>query len=557
MAQQYPITFSDFHSKEAKKIQRLVDYYEGRQMHHLIHIMNGKGEHGVGKRAEWKTRGIVPRVRNVTQTIVNRSGLLYNRPPKLAIQLPGQDDPVTDDDFMTIMESADWLENFQNIDVYTRLCKSTIVLLQKYIPKSTTTVNGQYRFDNSNGDALLITLLHQGNSVALMNPQRTQITALAYLTSCNVVEGYDDSNDSDDAWYYRLITPEAIVDFKVDYVENKGGGTLATAPAQEMTETVIAQQPNPEGIVPACFFYDVNKPRSGVWVDPPEDLLSLQEVVNLHITDLEFAIAWQKQKTMVITGDLDVNKNNGPSVIPAAQPGYTAGGEGWKDIALYAQQNTDPLAVGGLGSVVKVGVDDRGNPGKVEFVGPTTDLGQLDTIIRNYIEGVANDWDVNIDYGGQGAAQSGFQLIVEETNNLNLREKRSQSAIAGLRRFYEIMKQLYPQLTDGQLTAEFAPPSLPVNIEEQEQIWVQRIADNRASRVDYFMEVKGMTQAQAEAKVEEILTYNTAAIKELAAANPTPVPVPPPPGTTEAGQQNAATNPVRPAGAATAGITNG
>jgi hypothetical protein len=523
----YPISAKDFNSKQAKHTNKLIDYYEGRQKHHLVHIMDGKGEFAAGKRTDWKERGIIPRVRNITKSIVDKSGLLFNRPPKLTIAIQNELNPVTDETFNAIMESADWIEVFQNVDVYTRLTKSTILLQQKYIPDGTTTINGQYAFDQTNGDALLFTLLHQGNSVVKMNPQRTQITALAFITT---------APDKDGNFTYRLITPEEIIDVDVTSDNDAYGSTMTT----EMKETIVGREVNPDGIVPASFFYDINKPRDGYWASVPEDLKDLQEMLNLHLTDMEYAMAWQKGKSAVITADIkNSDDNRGSQIIPAAQPGHTDGGETWENVPFYQQKTITNL--GGLGSIIKLGLDGGGQPGKLDFVGPDTDLAALQSVMDTMCEAVASDWDVNLKYGGGGSATSGFQLVVEESNNLTLREKRAQSMVAGFRRFYQITQQLYTgQITEGLMQVEFAPPNLPVNQEEQERIWSDRIDNNRASPVDYFMEVKGMTEDQANAKSKKVINENNQITKTVVL--PTP---PPPPAPTEGALADKTLQPVR------------
>jgi hypothetical protein len=523
----YPIDADEFNTKEARHANLLVDMYEGRQRKHLVDMLDGKCE-GFGKRVEWRNRGIVPRTRNITKAIVDKSGLLFNRPPVLSIHIPNSLKLVTDENFNAIMESADWLEMFQNVDAYSRLLKSVVVLQQRYVPEDTITVNGQYRFDATNGEALLLTILHRGNSVVKMNPQRTKITALAFLTD---VDSDGDTDDlDDDCWGYRLITPEEIVDVLVTNSRSASSGN-----AGDQKETIVNRQPNPDGFVPACFFYDINKPRSGYFVDVPEDIRAIQEMVNLHLTDLEFAVAWQKQKTAFVTGNIVNNdENSGSQVVPAAQHGFTPGGAVYNDIPFYQQKVSTSL--GGLGSLIKLGLDDSGQAGSIKFEGPDTDLLKLQEVIDSLAEAVANDWDVQLKMGGQGNATSGFQLIVEEVANLNLRERRAQSMIAGLRRFYEITKQLYPNLlTEGVLQAKFAPPNLPVNRAELEQIWTAKIAANRATIVDYFMEVEGMTEAEALDKMARTIKLNNMVNDET---QPPPAPV--------VAAEQAAEKPIRP-----------
>ena len=125
------------------------------------------------------------------------------------------------------------------------------------------------------------------------------------------------------------------------------------------------------------------------------------------------------------------------------------------------------------------------------------------------IKQVAYDWSVNVRVDGSGHANSGFQIVVEEIDSLQLREKRAQSFQAGFRRLYEVLKALYPTLTDGQLKVIWAPPSLPINTAENENIWTTRIEQGRASVLDYLREVGGMDDATAYEKIQEIQAVNS------------------------------------------------
>lgn len=494
-------TYKDFFSENACKIQKLVDFYEGDQLNHVVQMLNG-GANGWGRRKEWGNRGIIPRVRNITKSIIEKSGLLFNKPPSLGIVTDPDLPPAIDDVLMEMMENADWVENFQNLDIYTRLTGSTVLLQQLTVPDDLTTTNGQYRFNYTRGDQLMFSILHHGNALVRMNAACTKIIELAYIMNDIALGTQISGQARSKNWTYCVWTPLEILEIAVDEDQKTASS------GEGEVELVISREPNPYGIVPASFFYDTRKPRVGYWARPAEDIISLQEMVNLALTDTEFAIAWQKQKTLMITGDFEADENNqGDLVVPTVKQGYTPGGAVYNDIPFY--QTRKQTALGGLGSIVKLGMDGSGVAGKAEFIGPDTDLASLDAIITGFVEAVANDWSVNLNYGGGGKANSGFQLIVEEIDNMQLREARAQMCQASLRRFYEVTKVIYPgQLTDGYLQAHFAPPSLPVNVEEQEAIWSVRISSNRASVKDYFMEEKQMSEDEAMVKMADILAMN-------------------------------------------------
>src|ERR1700677_555959 len=94
----FPICAKDFNSHKAKTMNQLIDYYEGCQLKHVQAMLDGKAHGSFGARKNWRERGMVPRNRNITKSIVDKSGLLMNAPPKLTVQtasnVEGQDEPL-------------------------------------------------------------------------------------------------------------------------------------------------------------------------------------------------------------------------------------------------------------------------------------------------------------------------------------------------------------------------------------------------------------------------------------------------------------------------------
>ena len=163
--------------------------------------------------------------------------------------------------------------------------------------------------------------------------------------------------------------------------------------------------------------------------------------------------------------------------------------------------------MGGLGSVIKMTLDENGGQPKTEFIGPTTDLKALNEIANDLITSIGIDWGVKLQIT-ERRATSGYQLIVEELPGLLVREKRMAAFQGGFHKFYEITKQLFPELIDGELIVKFAEASLPIDTKSQDDLWQQMILGNRASLKDYFMEVKGLSEDEAYSKIEEVINLN-------------------------------------------------
>jgi hypothetical protein len=474
------ITWEDFNGPDAIEANRLEDYYLGKQNQYVEEML---GEY----RDDWKARGFIVESRNITAAIIDRSAPIINKPPVLSVVPYGENKGKPDAKFNQIMQAANWQAKFQNIDKFSRLMGSLVVVQQKYVPEGRMTVDGSYKFDPSQGDALKIDFMHKGNSVVKMDKLGMTIVELAFLTS-------DWSNCN--KWTYRYINADVIADYEVDGDE----------------ETCTSADVNPDGIVPASPWYDTREPIRGIWHNIPEDLLNMQNKVNLFNVDLTRAIAYQQQKTFFTDSDIVDNGNRTAGRPLMGHPGID-GEEGKSQGQVYkaASQAWTRLtagkkSIGGLGSMVRLKKDSNTNTAPlVKFDGPDTDVMALYNVTALQVRDVAADWGVTVKAMESQKANSGFQVIVQESDNLQLREVRAQSAQAGFRRFYEVTKVLYPELQEGTLTAEFAPPSLPVDPVANQQRWTYLQANNFATPIDYWMQEEGMTFEDAMAKLDQVL----------------------------------------------------
>lgn len=465
------ITKEDFGSAESNKANRLVDYLEGKQLSYVLKALDGNLDGGIGRRYNWRKRGFVPVVRNITTSIVEKSaGNIFIKEPRWNI-LPSQDaytqtsasgDAIIDARLNQILSASDFTEFLQNFNVYSRALRSVCLLMQKYIPEGRTTVGGQYQFDETKGDALLPTILHIGNSVVRMNPQRTKVTELAYLTR---------GTPTDPVWEYRYINATVIIDF---VVEND-------------VEVATVTVPNPDNIVPAVMHYDTKKPSTGVWAPVPDDIRTTQEALNIHLTDLNFAIAQNVGKPLY---------TNAKFRKPGEQEVQTTvvGKVGENTIPRDREDNQEGF--GGIGAIIQV--DSKKDVQTfIDHKGPDVDLKAQHEVLEAIIHSLATDWSVNLKIAGDGTANSGFQLVVEEMDNLNLQAQRMLAFKGTFRRMYEVLQGLYPELTEGVMEVCFNPIALPVNQKEQEDVWKLKIDSRLASPIDYLMSSEGLTREEA------------------------------------------------------------
>lgn len=440
-----------FNKKNAQLTRKIEDYFDGNSKPHLLEFMNTYRANGLKK-------GQQARTRNIFRPIVEKSGMLFgHRPPKLEVYDGDNVNDVASALVQTAFESAKWIEFFTNFDPMLRVLKTLYVMPQ------VDPISRRWVFVELNQD-----------NCALKQNIFGDIELLLYCTGKNY----------DDTMRYTVWTPLEYWEIDVD-----GHGGEIEVPG--------SRQPNPYGLVPAAAFHDTTVPRHGKeWNTPTTDLIEISDIYNLHLTDSEFSAMWVKSPTLFTNAQIqggstetfEVRQVYGealPRYVPTSSPGF----------------------VGGPGTVV--GLESNGEPIYLDYKGPSPDLTGLDQMVKQWVMDFASDWSVQLMVEGNGAADSGFKLVVKELPNLELRKKRMKMMQGGFMRLYEIMIPMAASVgitlpDTAQLWVDFGEPNLPIDEKATEEVWSRRINEKRATRVDYFIEVKGMTKEEAEAKVAEI-----------------------------------------------------
>jgi hypothetical protein len=443
-------------TNDAKRSKILLDYFDGKQSDHFTRLLDTPNS----GRKDWRKNGLIPRTRNLTKMIVEKSGLLFNdKAPLLNIY---DDKTSTDVDevqskvFLELLEQVEWIQFFTNFDSVVRLLKTALVLVQ---------------YDEIDRK-LVLDVLTQENCAVILD-ERRRINTLIYKT------GVDDDGNT----LMRVYTVELVKDLKVD----KYG-----------VEAILNQYPNIYNAIPVSVFHDTNTPRSTFWNYTPEDLQQLNEMYNFHITDSEYSASWAKLQTLFTNSPISADS---ASVNLETVQEYAS---------LLPRQASTGAANVKIGPASVVYLDTSGVDAPfADFKGPSVDLQPLDEMFNKWVSDFAGDWSVNVNFAGHGNADSGFKLIVEEMPNLELRKKRGKMMSKGFNHLFQIVKQvLKPHgldfFSDSSIAAvEFYPPNLPVDEKQQEEVWSLRISEGRASRLDYFIS-QGMTKPEAEEKIAEI-----------------------------------------------------
>lgn len=446
-------------TNHAKDARRSLNYFDGNQEPEMIEVLNDPHR----GRADWKTKGLSPRFRNVTRMVVEKSGMLFkDTMPVFEIfdKLQNNENESATQLLAEKLSDIEFVEFMSNFDQVLRLLKTAMIMVQ---------------WDQEEQQWML-DILHRANAEVIIDPTTRKPICLVFRSHENC---------------YWVWTQEEITELIVS-----GDG------ANRKIE-ISSQSPNTYGIIPIAVFYDTNTPRTGFWVEQDKSLVNLNEMVNLHITDSEFSILWSKMAT-AITNMRPQGDNNIETAEYVAGPG---------DV-LPRRQAGKAGILGGPNQVItmdSMGIDSP----MFEYKAPKIDLKPLNEVVDNWIKSFAGDWSVSIRAQGEGRAESGFQLIVEEMDNLDLRKQRQRMFESGFKRLYRVLRSVYNIASGGtsfpiesNLYAVFSDPVLPVDIAIEETVWSQRIKEARATPIDYFQHVWGMNKEEAELKYEEVRQFN-------------------------------------------------
>lgn len=449
--------------KAGMDARKALDYLDGKQLMHVIECLN----HPHKGRRNWQQRGFIPLYRNLTKSVVERSGMLFNHGiPTVSLYDDGVQDINEDASTLVTdyLDNADFSEFLITCDDAVRLLK-TIHILTDY---------------DSATDSYGFNMLHAGNSIMMYAAGANAPHTVAYIKEVG-----------DEEIHMRVITDEVYEDWVI-----KRDVVSQLSRLQEAER--LAQFNNPYGFIPVSVWHDTKIPRNGRTCAMDPDLINLNEALNLFYTDINYAGAWSLRKTLFTNSTIG-ERTIDETYVPEVSNVYKA-----KLPVLTSESST---AIAGPDQMVVM--DTRGIDSPfVDFKGPDFDLNQLVELWKFMIEGVAHDWSVNIDFQGSGSATSGFQLIVEEIPNIELRKKRQRMASTAISRIVDTMMMMHGVVYNStpmfQVYVDFPEYALPMEPANLDKLWFDRIDKGVATKQDYFVNVMHMTPDEAELKVNEI-----------------------------------------------------
>lgn len=374
---------------------------------------------------DWRAKKIVATCRNITEQIIDKSGLLFGDGiPNFALTANGELDERT----AVIYDFVDYYDlqsKLQALDTTTRLLKSTILLI------GWDAESVQFTFD----------VLHHGNSF-VVHDSKLRPQLLIHRTGNKT---------------FQVITK----DFYYDLVENE---------AKQVQ--VVKTQENTFGMIPIAVFHDKNAPIYGFLHHVDTMLSKFNLMLNKQLSLMDYSLSWAHQST------------------------------------LFSNVKLPDGMIMGPGSIVEVEQFDAAMNIFIEYRTPQTDIRTINDILNSWSNMIASAYSVRIEQDNSNVT-SGFQLIVKENANLELRKERQRGFEAGFAQMWRVMAHIIKvvagiDLTGLDFVVNFPKPSLPINEKEVEEIWSIKIDAGRATVKDYLMAVQGMSSEEADKKLIEL-----------------------------------------------------
>lgn len=257
---------------------------------------------------------------------------------------------------------------------------------------------------------------------------------------------------------FQVIT----IDGYYSYREHTGGYEL------------INQQPNTFGIIPIVPFHDRFEPIYGYLHKVSDELSAFNLSINKKLTELDYSVSWSQSSTLFT--NIRMDSLEGKKIGP--------------------------------GSVVAFEMDTVDQQIYAEYKNPSIDVDGVFNYINQSVYQMAAQYQVRVEADSSNIT-SGFQLVVKESGNLDLKRERQRPFEKSFVEMFEVMNKIILvvkgfDFSDLVLNTTFPTPALPINELEQEQIWTIKINEGRATIRDYLIEYKRMTPEEADKKLIEL-----------------------------------------------------
>lgn len=219
---------------------------------------------------------------------------------------------------------------------------------------------------------------------------------------------------------------------------------------------VVGRRDNPYGIIPAAILHDTRPSLGDLWSYPRwEQLIAMSDGVNFFNTEALF------------------NARYGMVGSPVTNMEIPEG---------------TVMGIDAPKSFNSMGIESP----FFNYEAPTTNIEAFHNWLGKFKETISDEWGVNLKFAGGSIADSGFKLVVEEFENIELRQTR----IVAARQFEEDLYQVFATMsavhdwgldTNGRGVADFKEPKLPVNEQTDWLIAKEQLTLGMLSPKEYWL----------------------------------------------------------------------
>jgi hypothetical protein len=263
---------------------KALDYLDGAQKEHLEAMLSDE-DRGI---KDWRKRGVMPIIDNVTKKIIERSAVTYTDDIERGVWLGGDENDAATEKYNDLLGQTNHNVVIQDADQVARLLKVAMVMVQV--------------IDHPNGEQVLdLMVLHRGNCDVDVDRKTGDIRSLIYQScGCGPNRGE----------LFHYWTPEKILD-----IERKDG-----------TCQIVGSDENKYGVVPVVPLWDVRRPRYGFWPKAAwEELIALNDGVNMFHTEVAFNARFQAFGALFSNAEIENGQAVGPDAVVSiiGAPGET------------------------------------------------------------------------------------------------------------------------------------------------------------------------------------------------------------------------------------------
>lgn len=425
--------------------RKMVDFYEGKQTQeddYLLNMLSQVAERQNGVRDLLFTI-------NLTRKIVNALSMCYKEAPEITVMKGDKEDEKSTDIYREYLEGCNKDVIFKDMERYTNMMGRTAI--------------GTF-YDPNSSSKLRLELIPQfvpvwnKNSYNIFNPD-----GIAY-------ELPKEHYIFDQSVYRAFVVWDGE---NVNYQDLDGKGMKLVVNGNEVSGKVA----HGYGSLPFIFPYS-SYPTNDFFTADMRDLIRQNQEVNFQRSLINYCIKYNSFKALALEG---VSKADMPSMIIGADQAIALGEGGKATVLDLALENIADMK--GLFEYTLMSIYDSHN--LKSWVSDKSQVSGVSAKLQNV--------------GLMEMRQQGIDMY-KQSAEIPLYNK-----IQSITEAYSLFPNKLPKLGgEYKLKVEFGDYALPQDPQDEMQLWDWKFKSGLATKVEYIMQERGITEEEAESKADEI-----------------------------------------------------